>query len=121
MSSAGELATAVEAGFSPSEIFVAGPFKTEETIQQLRELPDAIVSIDSPSELRALSAAGLSNSCVLRLRPDFGSCAVVVAGSECRFGFTDSDLTKLTHELPALPNQRDWLSRLRGVPSAVRG
>ena len=77
VSSTGELATAVEAGFPPSQIFVAGPYKTDETIQQLRELPDAVVSVDSPSELRALCESGLTNSLVLRLRPDFGSCAVV--------------------------------------------
>jgi diaminopimelate decarboxylase len=102
VSSAGELATAVEAGFPPGQIFVAGPFKTAETLQQLSELPDAIVSVDSLSELRALSESGLNNSCVLRLRPDFGSCAVVVAGSECRFGFTEDDLAHLRRELSKL-------------------
>jgi diaminopimelate decarboxylase len=34
----------------------------------------------------------LQNSIALRLRPDFGSCAVVKAGSESRFGFTHEDL-----------------------------
>ncbi len=103
VSSAGELATAVEAGFPSSDIFVAGPFKADETIQQLSELPDAIISVDSPSELQALAKSGLSNSVVLRLRPDFGSCAVVVAGSECRFGFTDDDLQQLRHQIKSVP------------------
>ena len=102
VSSAGELATAVEAGFPSSDIFVAGPFKADETIQQLSELPDAIISVDSPSELQALAKSGLSNSVVLRLRPDFGSCAVVVAGSECRFGFTDDDLQHLRHQIKSV-------------------
>ncbi len=92
VASAGELATAIEAGFPPQRIFVAGPFKLPETIAQLRETPEAIVSVDSPSELQMLSSEGLRNPAVLRLRPDFGSCAVVPAGSESRFGFTCEDL-----------------------------
>jgi diaminopimelate decarboxylase len=92
VASAGELATAVAAGFPPEHIFVAGPFKSAETIAQLRELPEAIVSVDSPSELRWLADQSLGNHVVLRLRPDFGSAAVVTAGSDSRFGFTDGDL-----------------------------
>lgn len=88
VASAGELATAVAAGFAPERIFVAGPFKLAETIAQLRSLPSATVSVDSMSELESLLEAGITNPLVLRLRPDFGSCAAVPAGSESRFGFT---------------------------------
>lgn len=94
VASAGELATALAAGFSPDRIFVAGPFKLPETISQLRDTPAAIVSVDSLSELQHLSDEGLSNRAVLRLRPDFGSCAVVKAGSESRFGFTCEELAR---------------------------
>jgi diaminopimelate decarboxylase len=94
VASAGELATAVEAGFPSDRIFVAGPFKLPETIAQLRDLPDAIVSVDSPSELDALVDRGVRNRLVLRLRPDFGSSAVVPAGRESRFGFTAEDLPR---------------------------
>ncbi len=92
VASAGELATAVEARFPPERIFVAGPFKLPETIAQLRDLPAAVVSVDSPSELRMLAEHHLPNPIVLRLRPDFGSQAVVTAGHESRFGFVDEDL-----------------------------
>lgn len=94
VASAGELATAVEAGFPVQNIFVAGPFKLPETVARLHELPAATVSADSPSELQALADASLRNPVVLRLRPDFGSCAVVAAGSESRFGFTADDLMR---------------------------
>ena len=94
VASAGELATAIAAGFPPDRIFAAGPFKLPETIAQLRETPEAIVSVDSLSELRHLSDEGISNSAVLRLRPDFGSCAVVKAGSESRFGFTCEEIER---------------------------
>ncbi len=99
VASAGELATAVEAGFVSDRIFVAGPFKLPETISQLRELPDAVVSIDSPSELEWLVEKQLNNRVVLRLRPDFDSCAVVRAGSECRFGFANDQLLRCRDHL----------------------
>ena len=92
VASAGELETAIAAGFSAERIFVAGPFKSAETVSLLHDLPQAELSVDSPSELRMLADAGLSNPLVLRLRPDFTTCAVVQAGSESRFGFTDDDL-----------------------------
>lgn len=95
VASAGELAIAVEAGFPPDRIFVAGPFKSTETVQQLLALPAAVVSVDSPSELHWLSQQKVRNRIVLRLRPDFGSFAVVTAGRECRFGFTLADLRRM--------------------------
>ena len=92
VASAGELATAVEAGFPADRIFVAGPYKHPETIDRLRSLPEAILSIDSPSELEMIAREALPNPAVLRLRPDFESSAVVTAGSESRFGFLVDDL-----------------------------
>ena len=102
VASAGELATAVAAGFDAEDIFVAGPFKLPETVAQLRRLPEATVSIDSLSELEWLAKQGLANRAVLRLRPDFGSCAVVAAGSESRFGFTDDQLKCVGERLASL-------------------
>lgn len=92
VASAGELATALAAGFEGERIFVAGPYKSPETVALLREQPMVVVSVDSLSELKMLSDAGIENRVVLRLRPDFGSCAVVPAGSESRFGFTCESL-----------------------------
>jgi diaminopimelate decarboxylase len=92
VASAGELATAVAAGFPAERIFVAGPFKSPETIAHLGELPEAVISVDSPSELRRLADQHVANRVVLRLRPDFDSSAVVSAGRESRFGFTGDDL-----------------------------
>ena len=114
VASAGELATAIAAGFPAERIFVAGPFKSAETISLLRGMPQAELSVDSPSELRMLADAGLSNPLVLRLRPDFCSCAVVPAGSESRFGFTDEDLLLCREYLPgstALSSRDDYPGR----------
>lgn len=90
--SAGELATAIEAGFPASRLFVAGPCKSGETWDMLRTLPEAIISIDSPSELALLAEKNLPNPIVLRLRPDYESCAVVTAGAGSRFGVPQSEL-----------------------------
>lgn len=86
VASAGELVTAIAAGFPPSQIFVAGPYKSPETVSVLHSLPEAIISIDSPSELGMLIGEEVPNRAVLRLRPDFDSSAVVSAGSDSRFG-----------------------------------
>ncbi|MCH8043110.1 MAG: alanine racemase [Planctomycetes bacterium] len=99
VASAGEFATALEAGFGPERIFVAGPFKMPETVAMLHDTPQAILSVDSLSELRFLAAEGLRNRIVFRLRPDFDSHAVVRAGSECRFGLTHDDLLRCGDEL----------------------
>lgn len=92
VASAGELATAREAGFPASRMFVAGPCKSSETWSALRELPEAILSIDSPGELSLLAREGLPNPVVLRLRPDYESCAVVTAGAGSRFGVPREEL-----------------------------
>ena len=92
VASAGELATAVEAGFPPSRIFAAGPYKSAEMLEQLSSLPEVIVSVDSASELAILGGEDLSNRAVLRLRPDFGSAAVVAAGPDSRFGVPIEEL-----------------------------
>lgn len=102
VASAGELSTAIQAGFPHDRIFVAGPFKLPETVALLRETPSAIVSVDSLSELQMLAEEEIRNPIVLRLRPDFGSCAVVPAGSESRFGFTCDALPKCREALADL-------------------
>ena len=99
VASAGELLIAIESGFAPDRIFVAGPCKSPETIALLRSIPEAVISIDSLSELCTLGREDLKNRAVLRLRPDFGSSAVVQAGPECRFGVPFDDLAACRDEL----------------------
>src|SRR5437870_2932873 len=59
VASAGELATAVAAGFDPARIFLTGPDKSPAVLAELRRLPDVVVSLDSVSELRLLAEQGL--------------------------------------------------------------
>src|SRR5262249_2422064 len=92
VASAGELLTAVEAGFPPERIFVSGPDISQAMLDQLRSVPAAVVSIDSVSALRTLQKTGSGDSqtafrrAVLRLRPTFCSLAACAAGPDTRFG-----------------------------------
>jgi diaminopimelate decarboxylase len=86
VASAGELVTALEAGFPPERILVSGPDKSPALLDLLRSVPEAILSLDSVSELETLAARGWGQRALLRLRPDFCSFAHCAAGPGSRFG-----------------------------------
>jgi diaminopimelate decarboxylase len=100
VASAGELVTALAAGFPPRRILVSGPDKSSTLLAQLPAAPHALLSIDSLSELQILARQGLSHHALLRLRPNFPSLAACAAGADSRFGL-------LFEELPGC---RDYLS-----------
>ena len=100
VASAGELITALEAGFPPERILVGGPHKSLETHAHLQSLPGSILSVDSLSELQMLAQEKHTYRIILRLRPDFPSSAVVATGPDCRFGIPFEDL----------PHCREYLS-----------
>jgi diaminopimelate decarboxylase len=93
VASAGEMLTALEAGFAGSRILVTGPDRSPAMLAQLRDMPDALLSIDSLSELQRLAEIGLSNRALLRLRPDFRCQAVCTAGPDARFGLPFDELS----------------------------
>ena len=93
VASAGEIATALTAGFAPSRLFLTGPDRSPTVLAQMRNLPEMVVSVDSLSELRLLDAKQLPQRVLLRLRPDFASYATCSAGPDSRFGLTWEDLT----------------------------
>ncbi len=90
--SVGELAAALEAGFTARRIFVSGPYKSPEMMASLRLLPEAVLSVDSVSELLSLAKGPHENRLVLRLRPDFTPSAVMTTGPGSRFGIPVEDL-----------------------------
>src|SRR5262245_63444238 len=55
VASAGELLTALAAGFSPARIFLTGPDRSPAVLAELRSLPEVLISVDSASELRLLA------------------------------------------------------------------
>jgi diaminopimelate decarboxylase len=103
VASAGEIVTALAAGFAPDRLLVTGPDKSLAVLEQLRTLPEAIVSLDSVSELELLAAAGQPQRVLLRLRPDFASFATCSAGPGSRFGLTFDDLQRCRSFLHSTP------------------
>src|SRR5262245_1433705 len=92
--SAGELVTALEAGFLPERILVSGPDKSPALLDLLDTVPEAILSLDSLSELETLAAVGQGQRALLRLRPDFCSFAHCSAGPGSRFGLPIEDVPR---------------------------
>jgi diaminopimelate decarboxylase len=99
VASAGEMATALAAGFPPERIVLTGPDKSPAVLAELRALPQVVLSLDSVSELRLLSHQELTHRALLRLRPDFCSFATCSAGPDSRFGLTLADLPLVREEL----------------------
>ncbi len=94
VASAGEVVIALEAGFTPRQIFVTGPDRSPALRGQLRSVPAAVISIDSVSELQLLADEDPPHRALLRLRPDFPTTAVCPAGSESRHGLLPEDLQR---------------------------
>jgi diaminopimelate decarboxylase len=94
VASAGELVTALEAGFRPERILVSGPDKAPAVLDLLPSVPDAILSLDSLSELELLARRGPGQRALLRLRPDFCSYAHCAAGPGSRFGLPFEDVAR---------------------------
>jgi diaminopimelate decarboxylase len=87
VASAGELITALEAGFPPERILISGPDKSPAVQELLPSVPRTILSLDSPSELELLARTNSRQQrALLRLRPDFCSFAQCAAGPGSRFG-----------------------------------
>jgi diaminopimelate decarboxylase len=94
VASAAELVTAREAGFAPQRLLVTGPDRSPALLAELRSVPEAILSIDSLSDLQQLAGLGLSHRALLRLRPDFPCQAVCTAGPGSRFGLPFDELER---------------------------
>jgi diaminopimelate decarboxylase len=94
VASAGELLTAAAAGFPPGRILVSGSDKSPGVLARLRSAPEALLSLDSVSELQLLAGTGQPRRVLLRLRPDFCSFAACAAGPDSRFGLLPEDLPR---------------------------
>jgi diaminopimelate decarboxylase len=94
VASAGELVTALEAGFRPERILVSGPDKSPAVLELLASVSEVVLSLDSVSELELLAARGQGQRALLRLRPDFCSFARCAAGPDSRFGLPFADVPR---------------------------
>src|SRR6516162_7217658 len=103
VASAAELVTAREAGFAPQRLLVTGPDRSPALLAELRSVPEATLSIDSPSELQQLAGLGLPHQAMLRLRPDFHCEAVCTAGPGSRFGLLFDELERCREHIGPSP------------------
>src|SRR5579871_461791 len=101
VASAGELLTALEAGFPAGKIYVSGPDKSPALRAHLHLAPEAVLSLDSLSELRTLAAGDRPHRALLRLRPDYRPAAACSAGPDSRFGLLPDELPRCRPHLAA--------------------
>jgi diaminopimelate decarboxylase len=110
VSSAGELAVALEAGFRPDQLLVSGPYKEPGLLGRLAARPGMLISVDSLSELDQLTAQRArlrpASGIVLRLRPDYPAAGEMPGGPHDRFGIPVHQLAsgaaRLRDGLPCL-------------------
>ncbi|MFE9413958.1 type III PLP-dependent enzyme [Streptomyces sp. NPDC006704] len=112
ISSLGELAAAVEAGFDPAQILYTGPGKTD------GELVDAIgagvrlFSVESLSDLEHVGAAaalhGVVADCLLRINSASASAttSIRMTGTPSQFGIDAETLGEVLPRLRAVPSTR---------------
>jgi diaminopimelate decarboxylase len=100
VSSGGELAAALDAGFDPARILVSGPYKDPGLLHQISMLPEVLISVDSVSELAQLAARpGPERPVVIRLRPDYPPAGDMCEGPHSRFGIPAGELGKCAAHL----------------------
>src|SRR5260370_34614062 len=73
VASAGEVAIALAAGFSPDRIYLTGPDRSPAVLAKLRSLPEVLISLDSISDLCLLPSQEGRHPAIFRLPPTFCS------------------------------------------------
>jgi diaminopimelate decarboxylase len=97
VSSTGELATALEAGCAPGDVFYTGPGKTAEEIGTALSAGVRTFSVESPVDLHRVAAVarahGVTARCVLRVNGTdaVGTAGMRMTGESSQFG-TDADV-----------------------------
>jgi diaminopimelate decarboxylase len=104
MSSVGELAVAVEAGFDVADALYTGPGKTIAEVEAALASGVGCFSAESRREVMLLSAlageAGRKLDVLLRVNPDHrASAGLAMAGRASQFGFDEPDLLDCASEL----------------------
>ncbi|WAL67941.1 type III PLP-dependent enzyme [Amycolatopsis cynarae] len=112
ISSTGELANALAAGFTPDEILYTGPGKTNGELEQAVAAGVRLFSVESPTDLRHVGAAagkyGVTVSCLLRVNTTQGSAStgIRMMGRPSQFGIDAETLPALMPALMAVPGTR---------------
>ena len=102
VASAGELATALAAGFSPRRIFLTGPDRSPRCCASAKSSRGRRLG-GLGQRVASHGVQGPAHRVLLRLRPDFSSYATCSAGPDLRFGLTLEDLPSCRELLPSPP------------------
>ncbi|QKV96580.1 type III PLP-dependent enzyme [Streptomyces sp. NA02950] len=109
ISSVGELAAALEAGFSGADILYTGPGKTDEELTEALAKGVRLFSVESPGDLRRVGAAagrlGVVADCLLRVNSVSASAttSIRMTGVPSQFGFDSETLPALREEVTGVP------------------
>jgi diaminopimelate decarboxylase len=105
ISSVGELAAALEAGFDPAEMLYTGPGKTDGELRDALAAGVRLFSVESPTDLEHVGAAavalGVEADCLLRINSASASAttSIRMTGRPSQFGI---DAETLGEVLPRL-------------------
>ncbi|QKV96358.1 type III PLP-dependent enzyme [Streptomyces sp. NA02950] len=104
VSSPGELAAALEAGYRPRDVLYTGPGKSPAEIEEALARDVRWFSCESAAELRrlgrAVAGSGRTAEVLLRLQPPTGTKAGLSMGDGRQFGFTPEDAAHACAVLP---------------------
>jgi diaminopimelate decarboxylase len=112
ISSSGELAVALAAGFDPAGILYTGPGKTTGELHNAIEHGVRTFSVESPGDLRRIGAAasghGVVADCALRVNSAIAkaSTSIRMTGAPSQFGIDSETLPALLPALSSVPGTR---------------
>ncbi|GAB3214320.1 type III PLP-dependent enzyme [Marinactinospora thermotolerans] len=112
ISSTGELAAAITAGFDPAEILYTGPGKTGEEVAAALDAGVRTFSAESLGDLRRIGRAaderGVTADCLLRVNSagTGATTSIRMTGTPSQFGFDSETLPAVMPELRAVPGVR---------------
>ncbi|MET7339568.1 type III PLP-dependent enzyme [Nonomuraea sp. NPDC005650] len=112
ISSTGELAAALQAGFSPLDILYTGPGKTTEEVEAALEAGVRRFSVESVNDLRRIGQAAWEQDtvadCLLRVNSTASGAttSIRMTGSPSQFGFDSETLPELMPELRSVRGTR---------------
>jgi len=112
ISSVGELAAVLEAGFPGAQVLYTGPGKTDAELAEALANGVRLFSVESLSDLLHIAAAaealGVVADCLLRVNSASASAATSIrmTGVPSQFGFDSETLPSLAGELSNVPGSR---------------
>ncbi|MFI9387105.1 type III PLP-dependent enzyme [Kutzneria sp. NPDC052558] len=112
VSSTGELAAALDAGFDPADVLYTGPGKTQDELRAAIAAGVRTFSVESLSDLRHVGAVatalGATADCLLRINSATASASTSIrmTGAPSQFGLDSETLPEILPELRAVPGTR---------------